>query len=323
MGLSRESEGDFKMKRVLVTGGSGFIGSAIVNKLLTLGCEVTILDDNSRGSLERLKKINNEFKFVDGSILDKDAVRLACTDVDSVVHLAYINGTKNFYERPGAVLDVGIRGILNLSDVMSELDISELILASSSEVYQQPSVVPTPESIPMIVPDLENPRYSYGLGKIVQEFYGYHAMKNLKRFVIFRPHNIYGPNMGNLHVVPQLIEKCKIAKESGGSLVIEGDGLQTRSFCFIDDFLAAFEIIFTRGTHQSVYNIGTSEEISVMDLAKLIAKLMDFRGEITSSIGPNGGTSRRLPDISKISHLGFDQKILLESGLQICVKENK
>ena len=311
------------MKRVLVTGGSGFIGSAIVKNLLNLGCEVTILDDNSRGSLERLKEVNNEFKFVDGSILDKDAVRSACTDVDSVVHLAYINGTKNFYERPAAVLDVGIRGILNLSDVMSEFDIPELILASSSEVYQHPSVIPTPENIPMIVPELENPRYSYGLGKIVQEFYGFHAMKSLKRFIIFRPHNIYGPDMGNLHVVPQLIEKCKIAKESGTSLQIEGDGLQTRSFCFIDDFVAAFEIIFTQGKHKSVYNIGTSEEVSVMDLAKLIANLMDYRGEITTSVGPSGGTNRRLPDIEKISHLGFDQKISLESGLQICIKGNE
>ena len=323
MGLSRESEGYVKMKRVLVTGGSGFIGSAIVNKLLTLGCEVTILDDNSRGSLERLKKIKNEFKFIDGSILDKDALRLACTDVDSVVHLAYINGTKNFYERPGDVLDVGIRGILNLSDVMSEFHIPELILASSSEVYQQPSVIPTPESIPMIVPDLENPRYSYGLGKIVQEFYGYHAMKELKRFVIFRPHNIYGPNMGNLHVVPQLIEKCKMAIDSGSSLEIEGDGTQTRSFCFIDDFVAAFEIIFELGKHRNVYNIGTLEEVSIIDLAKLISKLMGFRGEIKTSSGPIGGTSRRLPDISKIVNLGFDKKVSLESGLQVCIKESK
>ena len=323
MGLFRESESNFKMKKILVTGGSGFIGSAIVKKLLDLEYEITILDDNSRGSLERLKDVKNSFKFVDGSVTDKEAVRLACAGVDSVVHLAYINGTKNFYERPGDVLDVGIRGFLNLSDVMSEFEIPELILASSSEVYQQPSVVPTPETIPMIVPDLDNPRYSYGLGKIVQEFYGFHAMKNLKRFVIFRPHNIYGPKMGNLHVVPQLIEKCKNARRHGESLEIEGDGLQTRSFCFIDDFVDAFELILNKGEHQSVYNIGTSEEVSIKDLVDLIARLMDFRGDIKTSIGPSGGTSRRLPDIGKISRLGFTQKFSLESGLQICVKEHK
>jgi UDP-glucose 4-epimerase len=323
LGFTREGESDFKVKKILVTGGSGFIGSAIVKRLLTLGYEVTILDDNSRGSLERLSGLEDNFKFVDGSITDKEAIRFACAGVDSVVHLAYINGTQNFYERPGDVLDVGIRGILNLSDVMSEFEIPELILASSSEVYQQPSVIPTPETVPMVVPDLVNPRYSYGLGKIVQEFYGFHAMKNLKRFVIFRPHNIYGPNMGNLHVVPQLIEKCKQAKISGERLEIEGDGSQTRSFCFIDDFVDAFELVYKQGVHQNVYNIGTSEEVSINELIRMIAKLIEYEGEIHSTVGPMGGTNRRLPNIQKISRLGFVQRFSLESGIRICLKEKK
>jgi len=323
MGFFRQNKGDSRMRKILVTGGSGFIGSAIVKRLLGLEYEITILDDNSRGSLERLKDVKGKFKFVRGSIADKEAVRTACANVDSVIHLAYINGTKNFYERPGEVLDVGIRGILNLSDAMSEFKVPELILASSSEVYQQPSLIPTPENVPMIVPDLDNPRYSYGLGKIVQEFYGYHAMTYLKRFVIFRPHNIYGPNMGNLHVVPQLIEKCKIAKVAGGHLKIEGDGLQTRSFCYIDDFVDAFELILNQGEHKNVYNVGTSEEVSINELAELTSKLMNFRGDIQTSIGPSGGTSRRLPNIEKISRLGFVQKYSLKAGLELCIKEHK
>jgi nucleoside-diphosphate-sugar epimerase len=311
------------MKKVLVTGGSGFIGSAIVKRLITSGYQVTILDDNSRGSLDRLSEFNNRFKFINGSITDKESVRLACSDVDSVVHLAYINGTKNFYDRPGDVLDVGIRGILNISDVMSELKIPELILASSSEVYQQSAVIPTPENVSMVVPELDNPRYSYGLGKIVQEFYAYHAMKNLKRLIIFRPHNIYGPKMGDLHVVPQIIEKCKIAKKSGGELMIEGDGSQTRSFCFIEDFVDAFELIFEKGHHKNVYNIGNSDEVSIGELAVLIAKKIGFDGQILSSIAPSGGTNRRLPDISKISKIGYVQKVPLEVGIGICVEGEK
>ena len=311
------------MKKVLVTGGSGFIGSAIVKRLITSGYQVTILDDNSRGSLDRLSKFNNRFKFINGSITDKESVRLACSGIDSVVHLAYINGTKNFYDRPGDVLDVGIRGILNINDVMSELEIPELILASSSEVYQQPTIIPTPENISMVVPELENPRYSYGLGKIVQEFYAYHAMKHLNRLIIFRPHNIYGPKMGNLHVVPQIIEKCKTAKETGGELKIEGDGSQTRSFCFIEDFVDAFELIFEKGQHKNVYNIGNSDEVSIRELASLIAKKIGFDGQILSSIAPSGGTNRRLPDISRIASIGYLQKVPLELGISICVEGEK
>ena len=322
MGLTRKGKITFKMKRVLITGGSGFIGAAIVNRLLELGHDVTVLDDNSRGSLKRLQRVKGDFKFIEGSITDKLAVTSACQSIDSVVHLAYVNGTKNFYERPGDVLDVGIRGMLNLGDAMFENKIPELVLASSSEVYQQPTVIPTPEKVSMVVPDLENPRYSYGLGKIVQEFYSFHAIKHLERLIIFRPHNVYGPNMGSLHVVPQLIEKFKHSRETGEALFIEGDGRQTRSFCFIDDFVDAFELIYMKGQHKNVYNIGTSDEISIRELAQKIAKLTGYTGSIETSKGPKGGTSRRLPDIKKIAQLGFIPKIGLEEGLRFCIGDN-
>lgn len=321
MGLTRESEIAFKVKRVLVTGGSGFIGAAIVKRMLEIGHEVTILDDNSRGSLNRLIAVKNEYRYIKGSIIDKETVKSACKNVDAVVHLAYINGTRNFYERPGDVLDVGVRGFLNLSDSMAENQVPELVLASSSEVYQEPQVIPTPEKVPMVIPELENPRYSYGLGKIFQEFYGFHAMKHLDRLIIFRPHNIYGPYMGSLHVIPQLIEKCTNARNQRNNLLIEGDGLQTRSFCFIEDFVDAFELVFKEGKHKEVYNIGTSDEISIGELVRKIAVLIGYDGSVQTSAGLRGSAYRRLPDITKIANLGFTPKVSLEDGLRICIKE--
>jgi nucleoside-diphosphate-sugar epimerase len=202
-----------------------------------------VLDDNSRGKEDRLSDLLDDIDLRTGSIQDEDKVSRACIGVDQVIHLAYINGTKTFYERPSLVLDVAVRGFSVLADAMRDRGVNRLVLASSSEVYQSPSLFPTPEEVEMVVPSLENPRYSYGLGKIFQEFYSYHAMPFLDELLIFRPHNIYGPDMGNLHVVPQLIEKCTKAKKLGSTFYIQGDGSQTRSFCYIDDFILGFRLI--------------------------------------------------------------------------------
>jgi dTDP-glucose 4,6-dehydratase/UDP-glucose 4-epimerase len=308
-------------QQVLITGGSGFIGAAIVERMLLNDFQVRILDDNSRGSLDRLSKVMSSVEFIEGSIEDYEIVKESCRGIDSVIHLAYINGTRNFYERPGAVLDVALRGILNLADSMKAAGVTKLIVASSSEVYQEPTVYPTPEEVPMVVPDLFNPRYSYGLGKIVHEFYGMHAMPFLESFKIFRPHNIYGPNMGNLHVVPQLIQKVATARKNGSKLVIEGDGSQTRSFCYIDDFVDAFDLVYRFGGHKGVYNIGSPKEISILNLVQTISEIMGYHGQIETSEAPLGGTSRRLPDLTKITALGYSPSVSIEQGIKACLNQ--
>jgi UDP-glucose 4-epimerase len=173
----------------------------------------------------------------------------------------------------------------------------------------------------MVVPSLENPRYSYGLGKIFQEFYSYHAMPFLDELLIFRPHNIYGPDMGNLHVVPQLIEKCTKAKKLGSTFYIQGDGSQTRSFCYIDDFILGFRLILQSENHKMVFNIGNDSEISILEVAQHIAALVDYRGEIGFSAVPQGATSRRLPDISRLRSLGYTPTVSLSQGLAECVRQ--
>ena len=304
------------MAKFLVTGGTGFIGSHITRFLVNQGHSVRVLDDNSRGRNDRISDIASDVEFINGDISDLSLTESACKNVDTVVHLAYINGTSNFYNHPDKVLNVAIKGILSIGSAISKWNIKDLILASSSEVYQFPDIFPTPENVQMVVPDLLNPRYSYGLGKIIQEYYSYHAMRELNNLTIFRPHNIYGSDMGNLHVIPQLFDKAIRAKEIGEEFIVEGTGEQTRSFCHINDFIQGFALILQASKGKQVFNIGTSEEVTISDLAARIAKICDVNSSTLKSEMPAGGTSRRVPDISKLGALGYKPTVSLDDGLK-------
>lgn len=309
------------MGRILITGGTGFIGSHITRFYVQEGHVVTVIDDNTRGRSDRINDIMSDIDFIEGDIQNYSVVEKACKNIDTVVHLAFINGTANFYNHPDKVLDVAIKGILTVAAAISQHRIENLILASSSEVYQTPKVYPTPENIEMVVPELDNPRYSYGLGKIVQEFYAYHAISELINLSIFRPHNIYGSDMGNLHVIPQLFEKVISAKKTGNPFNIEGSGEQTRSFCHINDFVQGFSLISKSLNGKQVFNIGTKEEVSIKNLADKIASIVGVKTEHIESEIPAGGTLRRVPDIHKIEALGFKQEVTLDNGLDSYCKQ--
>ena len=302
------------MKTCLVTGGTGFIGSALTRLLLERGFNVRVLDDNSRGNFRRLKDVIESLDIREGDIRNADLVSKSMVGVDVVVHLAYINGTINFYERPREVLDVAIVGMQNVLEAMRVSNAQELYLASSSEVYQYPDVFPTPETVPMVVPDPFNPRYSYGLGKIVQEFMSIHADTFLNRLAIFRPHNIYGPDMGFQHVIPELC--AKIVAEKSNKVELKGDGSQSRSFCHISDFVRGFDLLLNAEYRRETFNLGTREEVTISHLAGVIAASLGREIEFSSSSAPSGETNRRVPDISKIESLGFSQSITLQAGVR-------
>ena len=132
-------------KNFLVTGGTGFIGSNICKLLIELGHNVTIFDNNSRGEFKRIKELNKKVKFIKGDIRDQKKFFKSLNNINSIIHLAYINGTKYFYEKPELILDVAVKGLVNIFDGCKKFRIKELYLASSSEVYQTPLKVPTPE----------------------------------------------------------------------------------------------------------------------------------------------------------------------------------
>jgi len=309
-------------KKYLVTGGSGFIGSALVKKLLNEGHSVRVFDNNSRGNLRRLDGVLDKIDFMEGDIRNFDQVNEAFQGLYSICHLAFVNGTKFFYELPELVLEVGIKGMMNILDSCKENNITDLILASSSEVYQSPEQVPTSEEVPLIIPDLLNPRYSYGGAKLITELLAInYGRNNFKRVVIFRPHNVYGPDMGWEHVVPEFLLKMnELVEDRPEEMIdfnIQGTGNETRAFIFIDDFTDGLMKVINKGEHLNVYHIGTSNEIQLSELAKTVASLFDAEINLIPGALAEGGTLRRCPDITKLRGLGFNPEIPLEKGLQI------
>jgi len=310
-----------KSKKYLVTGGTGFIGAALVQRLVKDGYSVRVLDNNFRGAKESLDPVLDKIEFVEADIRDPDKVDSACKGVDGVIHLAFINGTKYFYSMPELVLDVGVKGIVNVIDGCKKAGVKELILASSSEVYQTPPYVPTDELVPLSVPDPTNPRYSYGAGKIISELLTINnGRKFFERAVIFRPHNVYGPKMGYEHVIPEFILKMdklsKKAKEKSIKFPIEGSGEETRAFVFIEDFIDGLMTVIEKGAHLEIYNIGTMNEITIKELAAEIARCFGREIEIVTGEIKEGGTRRRCPDIGKLKKLGYSPKCGLYDGLK-------
>lgn len=323
------------MKTYCITGGCGSLGSAVVKALVARGDKVRVVDNLSRGNRDRLKG-------VDCDIWDSDITRFRSDwafqyKTDCVIHMAAINGTKNFYERPDEVLDVSIRGTLNVLDWCKEYDIPELLFVSSSEVYQEAPIIPTPEDVPLVVPDLWNPRYSYGGGKIAAELLAVHCGQFLKRMMIVRPHNIYGPDMGYDHAIPQFIRFMlprvpvaqKIADGSlcGGPLdavipvPIQGTGEESRAFCYIDDFVSGLLTVLDKGENRNVYHIGTEEEWAINDLVWELGQIF----KVPVSVFPSqplqkGSPPHRCPDTSKIKQLGWTPIISLREGLRRTVE---
>ena len=307
-------------RRILVTGGSGFIGSALVKRLLREGAGVRVLDDNSRGAPRRLADVADDIEFIAGDIRDAAAVAGVVQGVDEVHHLAYVNGTEFFYNAPELVLDVGVKGMINVIDACRSHGVGMLVLASSSEVYQTPPHIPTDETAPLVVPDPLNPRYSYGGGKIISELMAInYGRKHFERVLIFRPHNVYGPDMGFEHVIPQLALRLKqaIADRPDGVVPfpIQGTGQETRSFCFVDDLVEGVMAMRTGGAHLGIYHVGTTEEVTIADLAARIAAWAGRTIAVVPGHAPEGATQRRCPDISKLAGLGYKPQVPLADGL--------
>jgi len=316
------------MKKILVTGGAGFIGYHLANYLSGFPYEVTIIDNLSRGRMdeefEALISKDNVI-YINADLTGKDYYGSLADRYDYIYHLAAINGTRYFYEKPQEVLSVNILALMNLLEWIDSSRCGKFVFTSSSEAYAGTirsfsdcrSFIPTEEDIPLAIDDIFNPRYSYGGSKLIGELLtiNYCRTKSVP-FSIVRYHNIYGPRMGFEHVIPEF---CKRIYDRETPFDIFG-GAETRAFCYVQDGVRATKLVMeTSDCDTGVFHIGNSlEEIRIEDMAKKLFQIAGYRVPLRINPAPQGCVSRRCPDTSKLNgYTGYIPEIDLEKGLSL------
>lgn len=304
------------MTKVLVTGVAGFLGSFLAERLVEEGCYVLGIDNLFRGNMQNIRHLLNSKRF-EFHIWDvrKPLPKWLFADVEAVFHYAAINGTRHFYERPQEVLEVNVEGTLNVLKASIENGVRKFVFASSSEVYGNPQRSPIAEDHPLVIPSINNPRHSYAVSKIISEFYvKWFSERYGMKYLILRIFNTYGPRMDSSEygqVIPEFIRKALLEPE----FTVIGPGTQTRSFCYIDDNMEMTLRAFKMGNNE-VLNVGNDEEISILDLAKIIHEILgrDFKYRFLPP--REGDPMRRVPSIKKIVCLtSYCPRISLREGL--------
>lgn len=316
------------MRRIIVTGGSGFIGYHLANYLSeSKNNEVTIIDNHARGKADEMfnKLVSREnVIFLKEDLTEKNFYSKLSGRYDEIYHLAAINGTKNFYERPYEVLRVGILSLMNVLEWCNKDNCGAFLFSSSSESYagtvnnfsnDNPNFIPSDENIPLMIDDVMNPRWSYGGSKIAGELLTVNYCRNVGvPFKIIRYHNVYGIRMGYDHVLPEFFRRIY---EKVNPFPIYG-GRETRAFCAVEDAVKATEkVMLSEKCNGEIIHVGnSSREIKIIDLLNLVFDITNFHPTVDERPAPKGCVMRRCPNTDKLFNLtGFKAQISLEESL--------
>lgn len=320
--------------RILVTGGAGFLGSSLCHSLIGKGHKVVALDSLFRGTKDNLSEVldDDNFTFIHDDVREVEALDSAVEvlgGLDLVFHLAAVNGTKWFHEAAHSVIDVNINGTLRTLELAMAHD-ARYVLASSPEAFGEAPEQPIRDGNMMQFTDpAKHQRHSYGASKYLDEVACQHAAREGLDVRIIRPFNAYGPRLvGDDYGQVVSIFFHKIINDE--TLVVHGNGSQTRSFTWIDDVTDGFVKagLMDKGIDGSnlsgmAFNIGSTEEVTISQLAK---EVVTTSGKVDSVIefgtGYFGDSKRRLPDIESSNQaLGWQPTVDLQQGLQKMWKE--
>ncbi|MEO7971141.1 MAG: GDP-mannose 4,6-dehydratase [bacterium] len=310
--------------RVLITGGAGFIGSHLADAYLQRGDEVLIIDDLSTGTIENIRHLKNNprFQYTIDSVHNQPVTAELVDQCDVVVHLAAAVGVKLIVESPVRTIETNVRGtevVLALANKKQK----RVLVASTSEVYGLSTDVPFKEDGNLVMGATTKGRWSYACSKAIDEFLAlaYWREKKLPTTIV-RLFNTVGPRQTGRYgmVIPTFVRQAL----AGRPITVYGNGKQTRCFGYVGDVVGALiKLLDTSDSVGQVYNIGSSEEISIAKLAEKIKELTNSDSEIVfvpyDEAYEEGfeDMPRRVPDTSKIKKLvGFEPKMKLEGILQ-------
>ena len=299
------------MKRVLVTGGAGFIGSHLCKRLLNEGNDVLCLDNFFTGSKSNIVDLLNRKNF---ELLRHDVTQPVLLEIDQIYHFACPASPVHYQYNPVKTIKTNVMGTINMLGLAKRVR-ARVMLASTSEVYGDPKVHPQTEDYWGHV----NPigiRSCYDEGKRVAEtlMMDYHR-QNKVDIKIIRIFNTYGPNMApnDGRVVSNFIMQA-LKKEE---ITIYGEGNQTRSFCYIDDLIEGTIRMMNSNNFTGPVNIGNPHEFTIIDLAKKVKKMTGSKSKIKFQPLPPDDPIQRQPDITLIKNkLGWQPKVSLDEGLK-------
>ena len=302
---------DNKKKTILVTGAAGFLGSHLSQTLLEKGCKVIGIDNLSSGSLLNLEAIRNsqEFKFIEHDITDR--IDIEC---DEIYNLACPASPVQYQNNPIETLKTNVIGVCNLLELAVE-NRAKIFQASTSEVYGDPLEHPQKESYWGNV----NPigiRSCYDEGKRCAEtlFLDYQREHKIE-IRVARIFNTYGPKMQSED--GRVVSNFIVQALSGKPLTVYGEGMQTRSFCFVDDLIRGFVLLMDNEKLSGPVNLGNPSEFTMIELAKKIISLTSSNSEIIFKDLPQDDPKMRRPDIDLATQkLGWSPSISLDEGLK-------
>jgi UDP-glucose 4-epimerase len=297
--------------KVLITGGAGFIGSHLTERMLGEGRHVTVLDDLSTGCIENLHPAfeHSGFAFVEGTVLDAAVVRRLVAQSDLVVHLAAAVGVRYVLDHPLATIRTNVEGTHNVLDSCAHFW-KKTVVASSSEIYGKNLSDGLCETADSVLGPSSISRWSYATSKKLDEFLALaYAKTHALPVIVTRFFNIVGPRQAGRYgmVLPNFIQ----AALKDGPIRVFGDGRQTRNFTYISDCIDALgRLLRTPAAEGEIVNIGSPQEISILNLAQRVKAIADSSSRIVmvpyDQGYPEGGFEdmrRRVPCICKLSRL--------------------